>query len=205
MDEHDERAELIAQAADGDKSALTILLMDMDDRLQRFIAPRIPPQLGGQYEARDVVQDIHTDVIRAIGRFKGSRRGFEAWVWTIARNRWAKIFAKHQHTINERIPHVWASGDDGQKFSIIEALIGRERTPSSVAGQNEAIEELSKVVEHLREPRRRIYSLVELRGLSLPQAAAELDQEEGSARNHLYKARLDVKESMERWHRTHTD
>ena len=74
-----------------------------------------------------------------------------------------------------------------------------------MAGQNEAIEELTKVVEHLREPRRLIYTLVEFRGHCLTQAAAELGQEEGSARNHLFKARLDVKESMQRWHRTRTD
>lgn len=196
---------MIAQATDGDKSALTILLMDMDDRLQRFIAPRIPPQLRGQYEARDVVQEIHTDVIRAIGRFKGSRRGFEAWVWKIARNHWAKIFAKHQHTIHGRVKPVWASDDDGQKLSIIEDLIGLERTPSSAAGQSEVIEELGKVVEHLHEPRRLIYALVEFRGRSLAQAAAELGQEEGAARNHLFKARLNVKERMQRWHRTRAD
>lgn len=59
------------------------------DAIYRWLAPEVLGFLKGSRvrDPEDVLGDVFLEVARRIGDFRGDRRGFRAWVFTIARSR----------------------------------------------------------------------------------------------------------------------
>lgn len=73
--------EQVRAAINGDERAFEALYVDMQPRLLRYLT-----SLVGQ-DAADVAAETWLEVVRGLGRFKGSQSDFRGWVITIGRHR----------------------------------------------------------------------------------------------------------------------
>jgi RNA polymerase sigma-70 factor, ECF subfamily len=142
--------------------------------------------LGSRAEAEEAAQEVFLRAHRGIADFRGDAK-LSTWLYAIASrlclNRLAsgerRLLREGEETL-ARIPSGHASPADALERSERDAALHR------------AIAELS-------DERRLVVVLRDLEGLSYEQIAAALDLELGTVRSRLHRARLDLKEKLERF------
>ena len=142
--------------------------------------------LGSRAEAEEAAQEVFLRAHRAIADFRGDAK-LSTWLYAIASrlcmNRLAsgerRLLREGEETL-ARIPSGHASPADELERSERDAALHR------------AIAELS-------DERRLVVVLRDLEGLSYEEIAAALDLELGTVRSRLHRARLDLKEKLERF------
>jgi RNA polymerase sigma-70 factor (ECF subfamily) len=142
--------------------------------------------LGSRAEAEEAAQEVFLRAHRAIADFCGDAK-LSTWLYAIASrlclNRLAsgerRLLREGEETL-ARIPSGHASPADELERSERDAALHR------------AIAELS-------DERRLVVVLRDLEGLSYEEIAAALDLELGTVRSRLHRARLDLKEKLERF------
>ena len=142
--------------------------------------------LGSRAEAEEAAQEVFLRAHRAIADFRGDAK-LSTWLYAIASrlclNRLAsgerRLLREGEETL-ARIPSGHASPSDELERSERDAALHR------------AIAELS-------DERRLVVVLRDLEGLSYEEIAAALDLELGTVRSRLHRARLDLKEKLERF------
>jgi len=142
--------------------------------------------LGRRAEAEELAQEVFLRVHRAIADFRGDAK-LSTWLYAIASrlclNRLAsseRRLAREGEETLARIPSSHASPADELERSERDAALHR------------AIAELS-------DERRMVVVLRDLEGLSYEEIAAALGLELGTVRSRLHRARLDLKEKLERF------
>lgn len=81
-------ASLVAQVAEGDRTALAELYRSLERPVFRFIASR----LNDPFEAADILHDVFMEVWRSAGRFEG-RSKVQTWIFGIA---YRKVIDAHR-------------------------------------------------------------------------------------------------------------
>lgn len=87
--------ELAVNASMGDVDALADLYERFADRVVRYVASRTRTQVA---TAEDIAADTWVNVMKSMPRYESSASGFEAWLFTIARNTSAKHFKRTKGT-----------------------------------------------------------------------------------------------------------
>lgn len=142
--------------------------------------------LGSRAEAEEAAQEVFLRAHRAIADFRGDAK-LSTWLYAIASrlcmNRLAsgerRLLREGEETL-ARIPSGHASPVDELERSERDAALHR------------AIAELS-------DERRMVVVLRDLEGLSYEEIASALDLELGTVRSRLHRARMDLKEKLERF------
>ena len=142
--------------------------------------------LGSRAEAEEAAQEVFLRAHRAIADFRGDAK-LSTWLYAIASrlcmNRLAsgerRLLREGEETL-ARIPSGHASPADELERSERDAALHR------------AIAELS-------DERRMVVVLRDLEGLSYEEIASALDLELGTVRSRLHRARMDLKEKLERF------
>ena len=142
--------------------------------------------LGNSAEAEEIAQEVFLRAHRGLADFRGDAK-LSTWLYAIASrlclNRLAsgerRLLREGEETL-ARIPSGHASPADELERSERDAALHR------------AIAELS-------DERRLVVVLRDLEGLSYEEIAAALDLELGTVRSRLHRARLDLKEKLERF------
>ena len=165
---------LVQRAQSGDRTGLRLLVQEVYPLVHRWALVRT----GDPSEADDLTQDVMIQMIRRLGSYQGNAR-FSTWLYSVTRN---------AATDRQR-----KSGR--QARALEDAGLSMAVTPDSPPGPDTLAERasLSGVVQtFLRElpvRQREVLDLVDLQGLSSPEAAERLGIEPVSVRASLFKAR----------------
>jgi RNA polymerase sigma-70 factor (ECF subfamily) len=177
-----DEAQLVDRLRQGDPRAFEELVIAYQHRVFG-VALRM---LGSRAEAEEAAQEVFLRAHRAIADFRGDAK-LSTWLYAIASrlcmNRLAsgerRLLREGEETL-ARIPSGRASPADELERSERDAALHR------------AIAELS-------DERRMVVVLRDLEGLSYEEIASALDLELGTVRSRLHRARMDLKEKLERF------
>jgi RNA polymerase sigma-70 factor, ECF subfamily len=162
-----------------------------DTAFERYVLPEIEVLLRVAHsltrnhaEAEDLVQDTLLRAYRGIGGFDG--RHPRAWLLTILRN-------THINRNRRRRPELLRDPDAAADRMISAA--SDERTDAVV--DDEIDIEISRSLESLDEPFRRVVELVDMDGLSYAEAAEVLDVPVGTVMSRLHRARSRIRDRLD--------
>lgn len=135
-----------------------------NDRLRRFI------------DSDDLCQDVILEIVRGRSNFRGrSMREFFGWADTIMRRR-----------VADRARDVDGMPDAAADVAD-ESVVGRTRSPTSVAAENDEKERMHERVLGLPEPYRSVIDL-KLRGMDHPEIATRLGISPENSRQRYLRA-----------------
>jgi RNA polymerase sigma-70 factor (ECF subfamily) len=141
--------------------------------------------LGSRAEAEEIAQEVFLRAHRAIGEFRGEAR-LGTWLYAIA----SRLCLNRLASPDRRV----VRGD--------EALAGVPApAPDAAAAAERAEREaaLHAAIAELPEDRRIVLLLRDVEGLTYDEIGEALALEPGTVRSRLHRARLQLKEKLERF------
>jgi len=142
--------------------------------------------LGNRAEAEEIAQEVFLRAHRAIADFRGDAK-LSTWLYGIASrlclNRLASGDRRRVREGEDLLLRLPSGGPD--------ASVELERAEISSA--------LRQAIAELPEERRVVVVLRDLEGLSYEEIAQALELEPGTVRSRLHRARMDLKDKMERF------
>ncbi len=142
--------------------------------------------LGNGAEAEEVAQEVFLRVHRAIGEFRGEAK-LSTWLYTIA----SRLCLTRLGAGDRR------HGREGEET--LERLANGHADPAVTLERSEVEAALHRAIAELPEERRIVVVLRDLEGLAYEEIAAVLDLPLGTVRSRLHRARLDLKDKLERF------
>ena len=142
--------------------------------------------LGDAAEAEDVAQEAFLRAHRALAEFRGAAK-LSTWLYAIASRLCLNRLASGERRMVR-------AGDER-----LLRLPDREPGPEAALEQSELEGALQRALAELAEDRRIVVILRDLEGLSYEEIAAALDLELGTVRSRLHRARMDLKDKLERF------
>ena len=142
--------------------------------------------LGNAAEAEEIAQEVFLRAHRALGDFRGEAK-LSTWLYTIASRLCLTRLGSSERSLVRQ-------GEEG--------LL---RLPQTTGGPDAALEQgeleaaLHRAIAELPDERRIVVVLRDLEGLSYEEIAAALDLELGTVRSRLHRARMDLKDKLERF------
>jgi len=133
---------------------------------------------GDPSEADDLTQDVMIQMIRKLDGYAGKSR-FGTWLYTVTRNAAADRFrrARRRAKLMENpitVEHLTPLSDP---------------TPDVTAERSALAESVRTLFMELPLRQREVFDLVEMQGLTSPEAAERLGIDPVSVRTHLFRAR----------------
>jgi RNA polymerase sigma-70 factor (ECF subfamily) len=177
----------------GDEAGLLARLQTSDPRAfeefviayQHRVFAVAARMLGNRAEAEEIAQEVFLRVHRAIGGFRGDAK-LSTWVYAITSrlclNRLATTERRLTREDDEILARVPGGGEGAD-----EALERRQRQAA-----------LHQAIAALPEDRRIVVILRDVEGLSYEEIAQALELEPGTVRSRLHRARLELKERLEK-------
>lgn len=164
-----------------------------DRRLASFkrIALRV---LGNAADAEDAVQDAFLSAYKHLDQFQGQAQ-MSTWLTTIVVNK-----ARMQVRQRSRRLHISVDTEDRDenKHPFSDALSDRRPTPEEVCQRLEVWERLAQLLTRLSPPLRTTFQLREMDGLTIREAAHVLGVAEGTVKARLARARIKLKQLMQK-------
>jgi RNA polymerase sigma-70 factor (ECF subfamily) len=162
---------VLAAAQSGAEWAFSCLYRELNPRLLRYFASRVPA------DAEDLAIETWLGVARRIGDFRGDRQQFGAWIFTIAHSRlvqhWRDANRNPASAIDpETLVHL-ASPDDVEG-GVLDSLAGLEAT--------------REIVRELSFDQAEVMLLRVLGGLTVDEVAEILGKRPGTVRVLQHKA-----------------
>ncbi len=147
---------------------------------------------GNTASAEDLSSDISLNVIAALT--KGTvPENFSAWVWRIARNRYA-AFAGKRHEESERLVTI-SSNEDGEEFEIPDdTSIEDNYVEGEVSREN--LQRMRRALAFIREDYRNIIVAYYIEDRKVEEIAALLGMPKGTVTSKLFRSRKLLKEGM---------
>ena len=136
-------------------------------------------------QLRDAAQDVFLVVHRRLADFEG-RGAFRAWLYSIV----VRVASQYRRThLRKGLGHT--EDPDG---------VADERTlgPEDNAGQNEDVRLLLELLDQLDEPKREVFVLSDLEGLTAPEVAEALEIKLNTVYSRLRGARQELRAALER-------
>ena len=174
--------ELIRQATNGDRVALTTLLENHAGSLRERFRHEIPKRWQSVLSLDDLLQETFTDAFLDIMDFSPRGQGsFEQWLGTIAKhnllNALEMLEADKRGGDRQRVE---TDRVEGSYVALYELLGATSTTPSRVAARVESRDALNKAIERLPEDYRRVVAMYDLEGCSVQDVATLLGRSTGS-------------------------
>jgi RNA polymerase sigma-70 factor, ECF subfamily len=143
--------------------------------------------LGNSAEAEEVAQETFLRAHRALAEFRGDAK-LSTWLYAIT----SRLCLNRLASGEGRMSRARAQGLDR-----LPATAGGE--PGADLERSEREAALHRAIAELPEERRIVVVLRDLEGLAYDEIAAALSLELGTVRSRLHRARLDLKEKLERF------
>jgi RNA polymerase sigma-70 factor (ECF subfamily) len=142
--------------------------------------------MGNAAEAEEIAQEAFLRAHRALAEFRGDAR-LSTWLYAITSRLCLSRLASGERRLSRhgeeallRLPHAAGGPDAALEQSELEAALHR-------------------AIAELPDERRIVVVLRDLEGLSYDDIAAALGLEPGTVRSRLHRARMDLKDKMERF------
>jgi RNA polymerase sigma-70 factor (ECF subfamily) len=137
-------------------------------------------------EAEEVSQEAFLRAHRALADFRGDAK-LSTWLYAIV----SRLCLTRLGSGERRMTR--------QGEEILMRLANSEGDPSDALERGEVEAALHRAIAELPEDRRIVVVLRDLEGLSYEEIAQALDLELGTVRSRLHRARMDLKDKMERF------
>jgi RNA polymerase sigma-70 factor (ECF subfamily) len=179
-----EDRQLINDCLNGRDEAFSELVRRYQDRLYNAVFRF----LNDAEDAQDVTQEAFISAWQALGRFKGDAKFF-TWIYRIAINhaidlrRKQKVGQSLEVRLNEELVPVAASPSN---------------RPEDAAERRDEAEKLRKALDLLSPEHRMVLILKEIDGMKYEEMADALEVPIGTIRSRLHRARLELREILER-------
>lgn len=158
-------ADIVSAAAAGDSSALTVLLTDGYPRLIAFY-------LGvglDRHSAEELAAETCEAIVTGLRRIRAPQ-AFEAWFWSVARNRLRSLFRRRKTT------------------RPTDAMISPS-SPEEVSVERDEHRRIRAAMSHLSLKDRQLLWLREVEGLEYSDISTRLGATEGAIRVACHRAR----------------
>jgi RNA polymerase sigma-70 factor (ECF subfamily) len=152
--------------------------------------------LGNSEEAKDLAQDVFISVFESIKDLKEEIK-FDAWLTQITlnhcRNRW-KYLKRRQYFSSDSLDDPIET-EDG---SVPRAIYDPSDNPEILLEKKMIQELIQRGLLKLKEDQRELLVLRDLQGYSYGEMGEALGLPEGTIKSKLHRARMDLKEILER-------
>ena len=142
--------------------------------------------LGNRADAEDAAQEAFLRAHRGLGDFRGEAR-LSTWLYAITArlclSRLGEADRRRVRTDEEALAAVPDGGPD----------------PTRAMEEEERASALHRAIAELSDERRMVVVLRDLEGLAYEEIAEVLDIELGTVRSRLHRARMDLREKLERF------
>ena len=185
--------EVIENCKAGDPKAFAEIVLHRQKRVFN-IAYRM---LGNSEEAKDLAQEVFISVFESIKDLKEEIK-FDAWLTQITlnhcRNRW-KYLKRRQYFNTDSLDDPVETEDGSMPREIHDPSDNPE-----ILLERKMIQQLiRKGLLELKEEQRVLLVLRDLQGFSYEEMGETLDLPEGTIKSKLHRARMDLKEVLERF------
>ena len=175
-------AEFVSRLRAGDRRAFEELVRTQQHRVYG-LALRM---LGNPAEAQDVAQEAFVRAHRGLAEFRGDAR-LSTWLYAIA----SRLCLNRLAGSERRLVRL---GDE-----TLSRLPDTHPGPDQALERSELEEALHRAIGELPEERRIVVVLRDVEGLAYEEIAEALELPVGTVRSRLHRARLDLKEKLERF------
>jgi RNA polymerase sigma-70 factor, ECF subfamily len=175
-------AEFLSRLRAGDRLAFEELVRTQQHRVYG-LALRM---LGNAAEAQDVAQEAFLRAHRGLAEFRGDAR-LSTWLYAIVSRLCLNRLAGGERRLTR----------DGEEA--LSRIADARPGPDQTLEQGELAEALSRAIGELPEERRIVVVLRDVEGLAYEEIAEVLELPVGTVRSRLHRARLDLKEKLERF------
>ena len=175
-------AEFVTRLRAGDRRAFEDLVRDQQHRVYG-LALRM---LGNVAEAQDVAQEVFIRAHRGLAEFRGDAR-LSTWLYTIASRLCLNRLAGSERRLVRHGEEALAQMPDARPG------------PDEAILRGELEEALHRAIGELPEERRVVVLLRDVEGLAYEEIAEILELPVGTVRSRLHRARLDLKDKLERF------
>lgn len=145
--------------------------------------------LGSRGEAEEIAQEVFLRVHRGIAGFRGEAT-LSTWLYTITTRLCLNRLASGEARMARR-----RAGDE----EVMTHLASAGADPAAEADRRELDAALRRAIAELPGERRAIVVLRDLEGLSYEEIAGALHLELGTVRSRLHRARMELKEKLEKF------
>ena len=190
-------SELLQQAIEGDRTAMSQVLLLHYDGLQCHISRRLTGDLGHIVTADDILHQTMVQAAQGVGRFEPRHEGaFLGWLKTIADN---LIRDAQRRKRRERRAGNQDAQDQGSSWAaLVEKIAGEGSTPSIKTQRCDNARRLRAALAALPEEYRQVIERYYLQDQSLDEIARATGGTKGSVRAMCYRARKRLRELMGR-------
>jgi len=178
---------LMGRAAEGDETALALLLERHLPGLRAFVRARLGPELRAQESASDVVQSTCREILGARERFQHPNPGaFKSWLFTTAARKITERL-KRAHAAKRDAGAPGAGALDAGDSALL-AVYGRFSSPSHRAALADEVARVERALDRLNEEQREVVLLAHMVELPRAEIAARLGKSEVAVRSILHRA-----------------
>ncbi len=142
--------------------------------------------LGNRAEAEEAAQEVFLRAYRALGAFRGDAR-LSTWLYAIT----SRLCLSRLGSAERRLAHV-------RDEALLDGLVSAETSVATALEQREQQAALQRAISELPNDRRILVVLRDLEGLSYEEISQTLDLTLGTVRSRLHRARLELKEKLEK-------
>lgn len=184
--------EVIERCKAGDEKAFSEIVLTYQKKVFN-IAFRI---LGNREEARELSQEVFLSVLESVKDLREEVK-FEPWLTQITlnhcRNRW-KYLKRRQYFKTDSFNDPIETGDGGIEREVFDP----SGNPETRFEQKMIRQLVQKGLMKLKEDQREMIVLRDLQGYSYEEIGKLLSLPEGTIKSRLHRARMDLKEILER-------
>jgi RNA polymerase sigma-70 factor (ECF subfamily) len=144
--------------------------------------------LGSRAEAEDAAQEVFLRIHKGIGAFRGDA-ALSTWIYAIT----SRVCLNRLGSVEGRLARD-REGDDDTVLRVPSDHVG----PAAAAERREIEQALHRAIAELPEDRRIVVVLRDLEGLSYEDIAAALELPLNTVRTRLHRARMDLKDKLEK-------
>jgi RNA polymerase sigma-70 factor (ECF subfamily) len=185
--------EVIENCKAGDERAFAEIVLHRQKKVFN-IAYRM---LGNSEEAKDLAQEVFISVFESIKDLKEEIK-FDAWLTQITlnhcRNRWK--YLKRRRYFNSDSLDDPIETEDG---SVPRAIYDPSDNPETLLEKKMIQQVIQRGLLELKEDQRELLVLRDLQGFSYEEMGETLGLPEGTIKSKLHRARMDLKEVLERF------
>ncbi len=162
------------------------------DYLETYVKNRIPESLRSKFSVSDILQEVW------IAAFQNSATlvdlppdRFRRWLQTVAKR--TLISQIRHYTATKRRDNIRPVGErpdlSTSLVGLFHSLRGPDRTPSSLAAQNELAGEVRDALDRLPELSRKVLWQHHIEGVDLNEMAAQLGRTPNAVRGLIFRAK----------------
>jgi RNA polymerase sigma-70 factor (ECF subfamily) len=195
---------LLAQAAQGDRQVLGVLLARHRNRLRRMVALRLDRRLQGRVDPSDVIQETYLEASARLPEYlRNPPMPFFLWVRFLAGQ---KLVTLHRHHLgvhmrdaDREVALFHGPLPEASSAALAVRLLGHDTRPSAAAIRAEMKVRVQEALDLLDPLDREVLALRHFERLSRAEIASVMGLSDAAAGKRYLRALERLKQILEQW------